>query len=103
MSFADRDCRQDIQKAVEDVGGGLAEGRSRATRIGISGRWFAVVADALGEATERADGEGGPEHLEIVVIDLVLEPVVPRLIEASNLIEVDRLAIGEQQPLKRHG
>jgi hypothetical protein len=52
------------------------------------------------EAAQGADRERRTEHLQVVAVDAVLEPGLADLVQALELLERERAAIGQHQPME---
>src|SRR5512137_1318885 len=99
VSLPNRDRRQAVQEPIEDLHGGLGGGVRRAgdddrpptVRLSETGR-----AEVLREAGDEPDRGRGAEGREIVLVHFVLQSGVTQLIEAHELVQAVRAAVGHE-------
>ena len=104
VPLADGHRRQDVEKVVEDLRGGLRSAlrESLAHEVG-AGRGQRAGGASYGDGTDRANRERGTEDAKVMVVDLVTKPGISNLVETMEMVEARGISIGHNQPMKRNG
>src|SRR5580704_3550965 len=104
VPLADGHRRQDVEKAVENLRGGLRGTlrKSLPHEVG-AGRGQRPRRTGLGNGADRAYRERGSENAQVVIVDLIAKTGVADLIQALEMVETCRIPIRHDQAMKRNG
>jgi hypothetical protein len=104
MAFADGDGWQQVEEPIEDLfrrtSCALPEALAQAISSGLRQH---PSGPRFGHGAESADGERSAEDAQVVVVDLVAQASIARLVEAFELVEADRVAVGHEEAMKNDG
>src|SRR5260370_37367570 len=102
MAFPNRDGRRYLHEAVKNAGRGLRDaGRSSVgERLRAAGGDGAAALRDLAGSGNHSQGDRGAEDFQVVVVDLVFQPFFADLVEAVELVEIDRVTIWHNQAVK---
>src|ERR1017187_2438636 len=105
MSFPNRDRRWYLDETVKDRGRGLRNTSCSPVGESLGAAWgngAATLAD-LTRSGDHTQSDRGSEDLKVVIIDLVFQSLLPDLIEALKLVEIDGIAVRHNQTVENDG
>ena len=97
---------EQVQEPVQNVRGRLREARGHALAVGI--RWSqrqtetARIGPCLSQSSDCTDCYGRSENLQVVMVDLILEAGLTDLVQALELIEINRIPVRHDEPMENH-
>src|ERR1019366_4684815 len=105
VALPNRDRGRYLHEAVKNAGCRLRDtGRSPVSQcLGAARGDGAAALRNLAGAGNHTQGDRGAKDFQVVVVDLVLQPFLPDLVEAVKLVEIDGIAIRHNQTVKNDG
>src|ERR1700729_1546249 len=105
MALPDRDGGRYLYEAIKDRGGRLRNTARGPVRecLGAARCNGAATLSDLVRSGNHPQSDRRAENLNVVVVDLILEPFLSNLIEALEPVEIDGVAVRHNQTVKNHG
>ena len=103
VTLANRYSRHDVQEFVEDLRGRLGSALGESLSHEVSARrGQGTGGPALRDCAKRANGKRDSEDSEVVVVYSVSETCIADLVEALELVKVDRVSVRHDESMKRY-